>query len=421
MPLHESYFALMTQAEKLLEADQLEQSLEIYQRVVAGLGRLSPKTLAQRPNLVEVFVDAVKQIVTLGRTLKRTDIVLQSLDTAMAALPAQRSGWAAMKARMLANAGQLEQAAELLQQTADQLDASTVAFLDLIVDEALWHNRGEEALQMIASVEQKLAGDSQEEIIAKAFVWINRYKTLCKLERADEAEQALYSARALLPKDTIGRGPLVEVLLRQGKLQKALEIADGEPQPWTRGLLRGIIAEMMGKHDWARDEWWRVVRENFDVEKIDAERADALPSWIEAALLYGELDKAQKVLMASLGKRHFAPNFLIYQALIWAKSGEGDSLDSAKRVMRTAARFNAKARESRMEFIVERDAWLIDQVIADATVRQALKEALFAPVTEEELAEAEAEWARDMDVAAEESQPAQVEAAMSEAEPAAEA
>ena len=146
-----------------------------------------------------------------------------------------------------------------------------------------------------------------------------------------------------------------------------------EAEAHSRGLLRGVVAAHMGKRDWARDEWWRVIREKFDVEK------PGLVDWIECALLLDDVEKAEAAIAAGIEKHSLSPRLVLYRAIIFARKGDlDDALNMAKGVMEA----NSVARFNRTQFVLEDDRWLIEQTIADPAARQAMSDILFASPAE---------------------------------------
>lgn len=366
MPLQDSYPMLMEQANSLRDEERYDEAVEIYRRIVKRLNRLSSETLEKREDLRAIFRSASTATVTLSRLTGNVDILFEITDILKETQPQGAYDLTILRAQGLSDADRTDEAIELLRETASRQDATPDLRLELVV-EALWNERPEDALAIMEPIDvEALTEEEDRDLIPDT--WFLRFRALAKLGRTEEAERAWQLAKETSTADPPTSMEIVEMFIRHEDLDKALHYADVEANLSLRGYLRGLVAEMSGKHDWAIDEWWRVTREAFDVED------DGYPAWLECALRQADTDKAGAAIAAGLEKYPNSPRILLYQAVKLAKEGE---LDSASNMMTWVAQMNVLGRIDRQHFIFDTDRWLIEQSLADPDAQEAMLDALF--------------------------------------------
>jgi len=390
MPLQDSYPVLLTRADSLQKAGQPDEAFEIYRRILTRLSKLSPATLQARDELRNALMQAGTACIAIPRGRGDNKTSLEMLDLLDQSTPELSEVLTLMRAQIHADDGQVDEAMSQLLTSAKDSEISLNERLDYAL-EGLWNERPEDALQFLTPVDTEAilaeaasadtpADDEESEdegneeddeysdsqLIPQ--IWFIRFRALSMLGRLDEAEDAWNQARLASPDDPPTGMEIVEMFLKHDNHEKALHYADMDTNLSLRGLLRGIVAEKSGKHDWAMDEWWRVTREDFDTE------SDEFPAWVECALRQKDLTKAEAAIAAGLEKNPRSARLLLYEGIRLARNGE---LEPALEHLKHIAFVNHASRFSRRQFVFASDRWLVEQAISDPDTQQAAIDALF--------------------------------------------
>ena len=377
MPLPESYENLVAKAEEL-EKEHPAEAAEIFHRILNRLGRLSRETLEKRMDLGDLAIRVGVRGNYLYRRVGNFDAAQEVAEQLGRLRPRLRHEAEALKAYALADAGRLDEAMELLQKTAESSEADDDLKLRLAA-EALWHARPDAGLALLDGVIAEEVTEDNREILSDA--WYLRSRAMIQAGRAEEAEQSFLESKRLSEDDPPSTRELVDAFISWGDLDKALQYADMDPNMAGRGLLRGIVAALKGKQEWARDEWWRVTREPFD-----ADDDEGLAAWLECALRQGDTDKASAAIQAAREKHGVTPRLLLFFMIVRAQEGE---VVEAADGMRMLARVHKELRPARIRLVRDSDRLLIEQAAPDPEARQALIEALFSDPSEVEPADEE--------------------------------
>jgi len=396
MPLQDSYPVLLAQANSLQERGMPDEAFEIYRRILTRLSKLSALTLQTREELRTMLVQAGTAAIAIPRGRGDTETSLEMLELVNQSLPELSEVLTLMRAQIHADAGRVDEAMAQLQAGIDRSEISLNERLDYAL-EALWNERAEDALSFLEpvdtdailaaapEVEEQSDDDDEDDdeddeddsqLIPQ--VWFVRFRALAMLGWLDEAEEAWNQARLASPDDPPTGMEIVEMFLKHGNQEKALHYADMDVNSSLRGLLRGVVAAKSGKQEWARDEWWRVTREAFDIE------SDGFPAWVECALRQDDLTKAETAISAGLEKNPRSARLLLYRGIRLAQNGE---LERAMEHFTHIAFVNRASKFSRRQFVFESDRWLVEQAISDPELQQTVLDALFSPVMEEPTAD----------------------------------
>ena len=249
MPLKDSYSALIAQAEALEKYGRLDDALEIYERVVKRLSKVSDETFSKRDELRTYLVKAGVSAIGIPRgqgDFDRALEIIAILENSVLARETDIIGF--MRVQVTADAGRIDEAMELLHTIADGPDVEARHRLDYTV-EALWNDRPEDALRLVEAIdmdalqtEETDAGDADEEdededAGAKLFAqaWFMRFRIYAKLGQLEEAEAAWNEARQAAPDDPPGSVEIIEVFLEHEDYEKALHYADMDGDMYRRG------------------------------------------------------------------------------------------------------------------------------------------------------------------------------------------
>ncbi len=383
MALQESYTELVEKARLFEENGMHSAAYDILRRVALRLSRLNPETLKKRQDLHTLFISALMDADVMGRRLGQTDEVVELGDAMGRALPEYAPLDQLIKAQALNDAGRLDEGMALLlgvTVTNEQM----IAPIKAMAAEAIWFQRPADALTILAKIPEKNVPESDKDGRREAAeVSYLRFRALVALERMDEAAEAWLKAYHQSSQDRPPAREIVSAFIARGELDKALDFADRESLPATRGLLRGLVARLKGKLDWAKDEWWRVVREPFNVESGD------FMDWIECALRSGDEEKLNKALEAGLEKFGFVTRLFMIEGILAAQDND---MESARRLFRTILMANDAAKWQRQDNIWDTDPMLVEHTVTPEQGREELIELLRHKPTPQELQE----WALEM-------------------------
>jgi tetratricopeptide (TPR) repeat protein len=376
MALQDSYLDLMKQAEALEAEGKDAEALNIYRRVVARLSQVNTATLEKHGDLVRLIMEAAFRSSHDLRRAEQFEDALAIFESVQKALPAMTPTWVYYQAQVRADAGDIDQAMLLLHEASTMETAAPSLKLSL-ASEALWNDRAQDALDILASVPETMTPaqaqrpgrkdeDDQDNWIPG--LWYLRFRALSKLDRIEEAERAWEQAKkasgGIVPSDEI-----VELFIARGELKKALEYADRESEPFGRGMLRGLVAALSGKMEWARDEWWRVTRETYNPED------DSLFDWLECALRLDDPEKIEAALHDGFEKQPQSIRLALYRGILLAKRGD---LETARTILDMVAEIHGMNRLNRARLIMPADRWLVEQSLPEGEARDLVLTALFS-------------------------------------------
>lgn len=371
--LQESYQQLIVKADTLMQDSRFDEAREVYERVVHRLGRLSQDTLSKRTDLKSLFVRAVVNANILARYAGKFEDALSISGRLGASLPQEDDVAGRLQAETLSDAGRHAEALALLEELSLRSTVSPRTKLGLAF-EALMGKNPETALRLMPDpdADEIVAeeGTTKEEIQGQ--IWFFRAQVLSELGRLDEAVGAWEKTREIAGKEAVPARLMVEMFIAHDDMQKALEYADGETDPLSRGFLRGLVALLTGKSDWANDEWWRVVREKYDVQ--DPHFFD----WLECALrLEGTEEKTKTALQDKMqAEGQFVPRLIMYRGIWEARHGD---LNIALAVFRRLIELQDYYRVLRQRVLLDSDRWLIMQALRGET-REQVKELLLPAI-----------------------------------------
>jgi hypothetical protein len=283
----------------------------------------------------------------------------------------------------LNDAGRIDEGMTLML-AASQPPSDMIGPYKAMASEALWFKRPADALSILAHVPDKELPEADKDgRREQAEVNYLRFRALAAQGEMEQAAETWLKAYHQSRQDPPPAREIVSAFIERGELDKALDFADREGQPATRGLLRGLVAWLKGKRAWDLDEWSRVAREPFNVESGD------FTDWVECALRVAELEKVDKALEAGFQKFGFISRMFLLEGVMEALQG---NLDTAHRFFRAIVMANVGAKWQRQEHIWDTDRWLIEQTLTDEQGRDELAALLQHTPTPQEIQE----WSLEM-------------------------
>lgn len=319
-PLASSYRELLDQAAGYLRAKDWNHATEALERIVRSLSRLSYSALKKRPEMWGLFVAAYSEGIYFARRIRHVERIRSLQECVSKVMPLDDPLTHILLATADTALGELDQAKERL---AGRVQISDLSFYQRIefARLALQVYSPELAVQALEGAEMPALPQDEvgKERVQRstADYWRLYIIALLQAGRFDAIDTPLRRLWEIAPQ----RAPyplIVKTFLDRKDHARALEYADAIPELAARGLLRGLVAAVQGKMDWARDEWWRVAREPLDVA---GERMN-LDAWVECALRLGDIEKAANALESADIDWEKAPWFRVYRVLYLAKRGE---------------------------------------------------------------------------------------------------
>lgn len=316
-----SYRELMNQAVQHLREKEYDKAAEVLERISKSLGRLHYEALRKRPDIWSLFVMACTEGLQIAGEHGLVERVRSFRDCIQRVMPAEERFTQLVLAFADVYLGELDKARE---QIAGLVDASDLTFgqrLEL-ARFALKAFAPELALQVLEHTEipalpQEDDPQKEEREWNISNYWRTYIEALLQAGRLDEIDEPLRQLEKIAPR-RIPYPFIVQAFLKRKAYARAIEYADRTPELAGRGLLRGLVAAAQGKMDWARDEWWRVVREPLDVK---GERLN-FDAWMECALRIGDQEKMASALEAGTPTLEGAAWFRLYRSLYQAGQGE---------------------------------------------------------------------------------------------------
>ncbi len=365
---HSTYDVLMAQAFRHFDEGEFEKAGELMERIAGSISRLSPDSLKKRPSLLQLFIMACSRGMQASEKIGRTDRIRRLHAHIQKMMPVDEALFQLLAIRADLALGNLEPARGQLTALAEDRDLPIPVRIDL-AHQALRMGWTDLALQILEGTNLPNlppADDPQRESVEGNLIiyWRMYISALLQAGRLDEVDEPLRKLQEIAP----ARVPypmLIAARMRQGDFRRALEYADLIPDLGVRGLLRGVVAAAQGKMDWARDEWWRVVREPLDVEG----RRFMPNAWIECALRLGDLEKYESGMrmLAEIGRTiEWVP---LYQALYQARQGQlSEGLATFREALKAQLEWSdtPAARDTLTFFL----AGLIEQVLGEGQGRR---------------------------------------------------
>gem|GEM_PF-5276470 len=314
-----SYRELMAQALQHFRAREYDKAAEMLERISKSLSRLRYETLRKRPETWSLFAMACTEGLRIAGEHGLVERVRSFRDCIQRVMPAEEHFTQLALAFADVYLGELEKAREQIAGLVNASDLSFAQRLEL-ARLALKALAPELALQVLEHTEVP-ALPQEDDPQREETEWnIDRYwktyiEALLQAGRLEELDELLPRIGATNER-RIPYAFIVQAFLKRQDYARAIEYADRIPELAGRGLLRGLVAAAQGKMDWARDEWWRVVREPLDAQRL---KFDA---WMECALRLDDQEKMASALEAGTPALEGAAWFRMYRSLYQAKHGE---------------------------------------------------------------------------------------------------
>ncbi len=316
-----SYQELMNQAVQYLRAREYDKAVEMLDRISKSLNRLSYEALRKRPDLWALFVMACTEGLQIAGEHGLVERVRSFRDRIQRVMPAEDRVTQLVLAFAEVYLGEMDEARKHIAGLVDAPDLTFGQRLEL-AGFALKAFSPELALQVLEHAVMPALpqeDDPQREEIEWNIIryWRTYIEALLQAGRLDEIDEPLRQLEKIAPR-RIPYPFITHAFLKRKDYARAIEYADRTPELAGRGLLRGLVAADQGKMDWARDEWWRVVREPLDVK---GERLN-FDAWMECALRMDDQEKMASALEAGTPALEDAAWFRLYRSLYRAKQGE---------------------------------------------------------------------------------------------------
>ncbi|MGC8825779.1 MAG: tetratricopeptide repeat protein [Anaerolineae bacterium] len=315
------YEELINQAAQHIRSGEHDKAVEILERTSKSISRLRYETLRKHPKILALFIVACMEGLELAGTHGLLESARSFRDCVQRVMPASERITQLLLIFASVYLGELDKARE---EIAGLVDASDLTFDQRLklAQFAMKAFAPELALQVLEHTEvpappQKDDPAREEKEWDIRDYWQTYAQALLQAGRLEELD-TLLPRRGEIGARSLPYPFIVQALLKRQDYARAMEYADRAPDLANRGLLRGMVAAAQGKMDWARDEWWRVVREPLDIK---GERLN-FSAWMECALLLDDQEKMAAALEAGTPALEDMDWFRLYRSLYQAKHGE---------------------------------------------------------------------------------------------------
>jgi tetratricopeptide (TPR) repeat protein len=322
LPLPDSYEGLFIQARSLAQSSLVPDAIAAYQRLIQKLSGLSDKILSRRPELADLHIQALAELIDLLGWERRFAEAVQyqkallDLDTN----PERITFWRRRLASLRIQKGETESGLADLRALAEETPD----------DPWNWLSLGEETrlagllVESLAAFDRAVAAAGQvQEEKAKAealtSAYYRRFLVFKEMARWDDAVKAWEEAAALQPDEVAETLPdLYRPLTDAGLYSMARTYVDRDANSLRAGLQRGLLDLMTGKPVDAMQGWRAVAAlDPFDFDS-------GQEAWMEAVLRVGDpqpvLDRLDDLLSG-----YGSTRILILGGMAWAMSGKTET------------------------------------------------------------------------------------------------
>jgi len=322
LPLPDSYEGLFIQARSLAQSSLVPDAIAAYQRLIQKLGGLSDKIRSRRPELADLHIQALAELIDLlgweRRFAEAVEYQKALLD--LDADPKRIAFWRRRLASLRIQKGETESGLADLRALAEETPD----------DPWNWLSLGEETrlagllVESLAAFDRAVAAAGQvQEEKAKAealtSAYYRRFLVFKEMARWDDAVKAWEEAAALQPDEVAETLPdLYRPLTDAGLYSMARTYVDRDANSLRAGLQRGLLDLMTGKPVDAMQGWRAVAA--LDPFGFDSGQE----AWMEAVLRVGD---PQPVLdwLDDLLSGYGSTRILILGGMAWAMSGKTET------------------------------------------------------------------------------------------------
>ncbi len=303
-PLRDSYEGIYQRAQNALAAGDFPTALELYQRLVERLGRLSDRVLARRPELGAMHVQARRELAKLleldGRYAEALEVAQSLLEEAEE--PEHREENRRNVAILRVAKGEVERGLAELRTLAEEAPEDAERWITL-------------AAQARIEGRFAVAEEALDRALDVAVVHHERFELFKKMKRVDEALAAWEQAVAHDPELTRHVRDVYQLLTDAGRYGDALCYVERDENEMQAGFQRGLIASRTGNQLQAREAWEAVA----ELDPFEYEYGH--DAWAEALLRLEEPDRALEKLQYLL-PRYGDPRLLVLSGIGWAMKGD---------------------------------------------------------------------------------------------------
>jgi len=322
LPLPDSYEGLFIQARSLAQSNLVPDAIAAYQRLIQKLGGLSDKIRNRRPELADLHIQALAELIDLlGWERRFAEAVeyqkaLLDLDTD----PKRITFWRRRLASLRIQKGETESGLADLRALAEEAPDDPWSWLSLGEEARLEGHLAESLAAFDRAV--AVAGQVQEEKAkaeALTSAYYRRFLVFKEMARWDDAAKAWEEAAALQPDEVAETLPdLYKALTDAGLYGMARTFVDRDANSLRAGLQRGQLDLMTGKPADAMQGWRAVAA--LDPLSFDSGQE----AWMEAVLRVGDpqpvLDRLDDLLSG-----YGSTRVLILGGMAWAMSGKTET------------------------------------------------------------------------------------------------
>ncbi|MBN1658117.1 MAG: tetratricopeptide repeat protein [Anaerolineae bacterium] len=358
-PLADSYEGLFNRARARYQAGEMEEAIELYQRLTDKLGRLTERILARRPELGEMRDAAQFELADALYQLNRFAEALEEIEALIAREPKGVEVLRRNKAVLLVLKGEVDAGLAELYALAEANPEDLRIWLDL-AGETLVEGRLAESQ---AAIERALeAGRAQEDEDILARAEYQRFLLLKELGQIDEATGAWEEAVGHDAEAEKTVREVYEMLTEAGRYTEALEYVARDENELQAGFQRGLIAHATARPVDARDAWREVAAMDPDAFGYGHD------AWVEAVLRLRDPVPALEWLERGLSP-YGTPRLFVLAGIAWAMQGD---TDLAARMFQQALRLKGRERPAKKK--LESADWrLLNMLVTDDGVKKGLR------------------------------------------------
>jgi tetratricopeptide (TPR) repeat protein len=353
-----SYEGLREQARTAYRAGDTEGAISQFRYLVGKLGGLSPRVLARRPELGDIHLESGLDLVALLRQEGRYAEATEVVESLIASHPDAGRLHTDLAVLRIAK-GEVARGLADLQALSDQ-NPDDVWLSIILGNEARVEGRfADSEAALDRALEATKDGDDPEVRAEVHYQRFHLFRDTAQIDRAVAEWDAAYASHSDVG-ETVHQ--VYSMLTDVGRYGQAQQYISRDENRLRAGLQRGLIANLTGTRDKARDEWR-------DVASLDPSEFDSgHEAWVEAVLRLGDptpvLDRLRLLLL-----RNSSPRILALSGTAWAMHGDKELAQKLYQQSIDRLRHGRPPKQK----LDSADWRLLDSLVADDEVKTALK------------------------------------------------
>lgn len=357
MQIPDTYEDILAQARLRSVQGDLEGSIALYNRLVERLSSLKPELLKRRPALRDLHYNSLAELAHLHHVLGNFEQSLALYRQLSELEGSDETLWQQKVACVLIDMGRVEQGLDELRAEAMAHPGAYEAWL-LMGRECTHLERWQEAEENLNRALRNATTPESKRDVYRGF--FDLYRAQGRVEDAIAAWNQAWEGQ--LEPDNVF--PVYQMLIEHGKIERARQYLEREPNALRRGFYQGLLEALAGRGQEAQRRWQRIA------SMAPPASEAGVDEWAEAVLrTNSNPQEVVRVLGRIRGSLDDAPRRMVLLAIAQARLGD---LEEAERSLRQGC-LARQMNRPRREKLSAREWALFDELVTDAEFKHQLK------------------------------------------------